>query len=56
MYMQDGLEEGVVPAELLRDRWTEAMIAVCVVITLAVGIYPAPVVGWAKSAVSAFGL
>jgi NADH-quinone oxidoreductase subunit N len=56
MYMHDGLEEGVVPAELLRDRWTEAMIAVCVVITLAVGIYPAPVVGWAKSAVSAFGL
>jgi len=56
MYMQDGLEEGVVPAELLRDRWTEAMIAVCVVITLAVGIYPAPVVGWAKSAISAFGL
>ena len=56
MYMRDGLEEGVVPAELLRDRWTEAMIAVCVVITLAVGIYPAPVVGWAKSAISAFGL
>jgi NADH-quinone oxidoreductase subunit N len=56
MYMRDGLEEGVVPAELLRDRWTGAMIAVCVVITLAVGIYPAPVVGWAKSAVSAFGL
>jgi len=56
MYMQDGLEEGVVPAELLRDRWTEAMIAVCVVITLAVGIYPAPVVGWAKSAIIAFGL
>ena len=56
MYMHDGLEEGVVPAELLRDRWTEAMIAVCVVITLAVGIYPAPVVGWAKSAISAFGL
>jgi NADH-quinone oxidoreductase subunit N len=56
MYMHDGLEEGVVPAELLRDRWTEAMIAVCVVITLAVGIYPTPVVGWAKSAISAFGL
>ena len=56
MYMHDGLEEGVVPAELLRDRWTEAMIAVCVVITLAVGIYPAPVVGWAKTAISAFGL
>ena len=56
MYMHDGLEEGVVPAELLRARWTEAMIAVCVVITLAVGIYPTPVVGWAKSAINAFGL
>ncbi len=56
MYMHDGLEEGVVPAELLRDRWTEAMIAVCVVITLAVGIWPAAVVGWAKSAIIAFGL
>jgi len=56
MYMHDGLEEGVVPAELLRDRWTGAMIAVCVVITLAVGIYPAPVVGWAKNAIGVFGL
>jgi len=56
MYMRDGLEEGAAPAELLRDRWTEAMIAVCVVITLAIGIYPAPVVGWAKSAIGIFGL
>ncbi len=56
MYMHDGLEEGAAPAELLRDRWTEAMIAVCVVITLAVGIYPAPVVGWAKSAIGVLGL
>jgi NADH-quinone oxidoreductase subunit N len=56
MYMRDGLEEGAAPAELLRDRWTEAMIAICVVITLAIGIYPAPVVGWAKSAIGIFGL
>ena len=56
MYMHDGLEEDAAPAELLRDRWTEAMIAVCIVITLAVGIYPAPVVGWAKNAIGAFGL
>jgi NADH-quinone oxidoreductase subunit N len=56
MYMRDGLEEGAAPAELLRDRWTEAMIVVCVVITLAIGIYPAPVVGWAKSAIGIFGL
>jgi NADH-quinone oxidoreductase subunit N len=56
MYMQDGLEEGAAPAELLRDRWTEAMIVVCVVVTLAIGIYPAPVVGWAKSAIGVLGL
>ena len=56
MYMRDGLEEGAAPAELLHDRWTEAMIAICVVITLAIGIYPAPVVGWAKSAIGIFGL
>jgi NADH-quinone oxidoreductase subunit N len=56
MYMHDGLEEGVVPAELLRDRWTEAMIVICVVVTLAIGIYPAPVVGWAKSAIGVLGL
>ena len=56
MYMHDGLEEDAAPAELLRDRWTEAMIAVCIVITLAVGIYPAPVVGWAKNAIGVFGL
>jgi NADH-quinone oxidoreductase subunit N len=56
MYMRDGLEEGAAPAELLRDRWTEAMIVVCVVVTLAIGIYPAPVVGWAKSAIGVLGL
>jgi len=56
MYLKDGEEEDSAPAELLRDRWTEAMIAVCVVVTLVVGVYPAPVIGWAKSAVGALGL
>jgi len=56
MYLRDGGEEDAAPAELLEDRWTEAMIAVCVVVTLLVGIYPAPVVGWAKAAVGALGL
>ena len=56
MYLRDGTEEGAAPAELLEDRWTEAMIAVCVVITMVVGIYPAPVVGWAKAAAGALGL
>jgi NADH-quinone oxidoreductase subunit N len=56
MYLRDGSEEDAAPAELLEDRWTEAMIAFCVVVTLVVGIYPAPVVGWAKAAVGALGL
>ena len=56
MYLQDGEEEGVEPAELLRDRWTEAMIVVCVVATMVVGVWPRPVVGWAKSAAGALGI
>jgi len=56
MYLVKKEEIVTEPAELLRDRWTEAAIAVCVVITLVVGIYPAPVVGWAKSAIGAMGL
>jgi NADH-quinone oxidoreductase subunit N len=54
MYMKDG--EDTEPATLLRDRWTEAMIAVCAAVTLVVGIYPAPVVGWAKGGLEALGL
>ncbi|MEJ2188693.1 MAG: NADH-quinone oxidoreductase subunit N [Acidobacteriota bacterium] len=56
MYLKDGEEEGAAPAEMLRDRWTEAMIAVCVVATLAIGVWPGPVVGWAKGAVGVLGL
>ncbi len=56
MYLRDGEEEGAAPAEMLRDRWTEIVIGVCVVVTLVVGIFPAPVVGWAKSAAGALGL
>jgi NADH-quinone oxidoreductase subunit N len=56
MYLHDGTEEDAAPAELLEDRWTEAMIAVCVIVTMVVGIYPAPVVGWAKAAAGALGL
>jgi NADH-quinone oxidoreductase subunit N len=54
MYMKDG-EDGE-PATLLRDRWTEAMILVCAVVTLVVGVYPAPVVSWAKGGLEALGL
>jgi NADH-quinone oxidoreductase subunit N len=56
MYLQDGLEEGAEPAELLRDRWTEAMIAVCVIATMVIGVWPRPIVGWAKSAAGALGI
>ncbi len=44
MYLRD--EEGARPAEMYRDRWVEAMIAVCAAVTLAIGIYPTPVVRW----------
>jgi NADH:ubiquinone oxidoreductase subunit 2 (subunit N) len=56
MYLRDGEEAGATPAELLRDRWTEVMIGVCVLVTLIVGVFPAPVVGWAKSAAGALGM
>jgi NADH-quinone oxidoreductase subunit N len=56
MYLRDGEEEGVEPAELLSDRWAEVMIAVCVVITMVIGVWPALVVGWAKSAAGALGV
>jgi NADH-quinone oxidoreductase subunit N len=56
MYLRDGEEEGAAPAELLTDRWTEAMIVVCVLVTLAIGVLPAPVVGWARSAAAALGM
>jgi NADH-quinone oxidoreductase subunit N len=56
MYLQDGEEEGLEPAELLRDRWAEAMIAVCVVATMVIGVWPRPIVGLAKSAAGALGM
>jgi hypothetical protein len=54
MYMKDGTEAE--PAALLKDRWTEIMIGVCAVITLIIGIYPGPIVGWAKSGLQALGM
>jgi NADH-quinone oxidoreductase subunit N len=44
MYLRDG--EDAQPAEMFRDRWVEAMIVVCAVVTLIVGVYPTPIVGW----------
>ena len=54
MYFKDG--EADEPAPLARDRWLEGMIAVCAVLTLFIGVWPAPVVGWAQSGLSALGL
>jgi len=54
MYLKDGPEDE--PAPLMRDRWLEAMIGVCAVVTLAIGVWPAPVVTWAQSGLNALGL
>jgi NADH-quinone oxidoreductase subunit N len=54
MYMKDGTEAE--PAAFLSDRWTTVMIAVCAVITLILGIYPGPVVGWAMNGLQALGM
>ena len=47
MYLRDG--EDVQPVQMLRDRWVEAMIGVCAVVTLVVGVYPTPLIGWLKA-------
>ena len=56
MYLKDGLAEGDSPAEMLNDRWVGGAIAVCAVMTLAIGVWPAPLVGLAKSGLIALGL
>ena len=55
MYLKDGLAEGDSPAEMLSDRWAGTAIAVCAVMTLAIGVWPAPLVGLAKSGLVALG-
>ena len=54
MYLKE--PEGVEPVVPLRDRWVEAAVAVCVVVTLLIGVYPAPVIAWAKSGLNALGM
>lgn len=56
MYLREDAGDERVGAEMLRDRWVEATIAVCAVVTLVVGVWPAPVVAWAQSGASALGL
>lgn len=55
MYLKDGEAEDESPAEMLKDRWTDAAIAVCAVMTLAIGVWPAPLVGLAQSGLVALG-
>ena len=55
MYLKDGESEAEAPAQMLSDRWTGFAIAVCAVMTMAIGVWPAPIVGWAKSGLSALG-
>ncbi|MCU0302665.1 MAG: NADH-quinone oxidoreductase subunit N [Thermoanaerobaculales bacterium] len=56
MYLrEDGADAGA-PVEPLRDRWAEAVIAGCALLTLAVGVWPAPLVSWAKTGLDALGL
>jgi NADH-quinone oxidoreductase subunit N len=55
MYLRDeGDDAGA--AEMHRDRWVEAMVVVCVVVTLLVGVYPTPVVAWAQGGLQSLGL
>jgi NADH-quinone oxidoreductase subunit N len=55
MYLRDPSEEAEA-AEMLRDRWAETMIAVCVVVTLLIGVLPTPVVGWAQNGLQSLGM
>jgi len=55
MYLKDSQVEGDAPAEMLNDRWAGGAIAVCAVMTLAIGLWPAPLVGLAKSGLVALG-
>jgi NADH-quinone oxidoreductase subunit N len=56
MYLREEGEDGGPPAQLLADPWTGAAVAVCAALTLAMGIWPAPVVAWARGGLVALGL
>jgi NADH-quinone oxidoreductase subunit N len=55
MYLVDG-DEAEGGAELAHDRWAEGVVWTCVVVVLAIGVYPGPVVSWAQSGLTAVGL
>ena len=56
MYLKDDREGDTTAAEMIRDRWTETAIAVCAVLTMAIGVWPAPLIAWAKNGLVALGL
>jgi NADH-quinone oxidoreductase subunit N len=55
MYLADPVAGESEAAEMYRDPWAAAAITICAVMTLAIGIWPAPVVGLAKSGIDALG-
>ena len=55
MYLVEG-EEADAGAEMATDRWAGTVVLICALVILAIGIYPAPVVGWAQGGLNALGL
>jgi NADH-quinone oxidoreductase subunit N len=55
MYLADPVAGEHEAAEMFRDPWAAVAITICAVMTLAIGIWPAPVVGLAKSGIVALG-
>jgi NADH-quinone oxidoreductase subunit N len=54
MYLRDG--EGETPAVMVRDRLAESTIALCAFATLWIGVWPGPLVAWARYGAAALGL
>jgi NADH-quinone oxidoreductase subunit N len=55
MYLKDDRDADAAAAGMMRDRGTGAAVSVCAVLTLAIGVWPGPVVSWAKSGLVALG-
>ena len=55
MYLAEG-EEAETGAELAQDRWASAVVLVCVLVVMVIGVYPGPFVGWAQGGLHALGL
>jgi NADH-quinone oxidoreductase subunit N len=54
MYLRDA--DGEPAAVMLRDRFAESMIVVCAIATLWIGVWPAPIVDWARAGAAALGV